>query len=230
MRSTALDRGDVQGELRHAYRRQVALLEDEVLAMGEEALHMLGRAVAALIDDDPESAGAVVRADDELDAGFQRVQLGVFAVLARQAPVAGDLRFLSGLLHTNIHVERMGDLAVNIARLVPEVHGLPGDPDLLAQLQEMATHATRVARHSLGAFTRRDADAAAELPAMDEPLDRLNHGIFRLLVELAAADRDQLDWAMRMVLAARFLERLADHAVDIGEQTIFVVTGQTADL
>lgn len=218
------------GKLRHEYREQVTALEDRVLGMGEEALGMLARAVSALVEDDLTAADAVVRADDPLDSDFTTVQQGVFLLLARQAPVAGDLRFLSGLLHASIHVERMGDLAVNMARLVGEVHGATSDAGLLAQLREMATHVERVVRHSLQAFTHRDADAAFALPAMDEPIDRLNEGIFRRLVDLAAGDREQLDWAMRMVLAARYLERFADHAVDIGAQTVFVATGKTADL
>lgn len=218
------------GELRHEYRQQVTALEDRVLRMGEQALGMLARAITALVEDDLVAAEVVVRADDALDADFSSVQQGVFLLLARQAPVAGELRFLSGLLHASIHVERMGDLAVNIARLVGEVHDATGDADLLAQLREMATHVERVVRHSLGAFTRRDADAAYALPGMDEPIDRLNEGIFRRLVDLASAEHEHLDWAMRMVLATRYLERFADHGVDIGAQTVFVATGEAADL
>lgn len=218
------------GELRTEYRKQVAELEDRVLAMGESAMVMLGDAMRALLDGDTETPGSVERAEMSLDEAFADTHQQLFLLLARQAPVAADLRFLTGLLHASIHVERMGGLALNLARLAATIAGVAGDPDLLAQLREMETHAQRVMHHSLGAFARRDADAALALPGLDEPLDRLNDGIFRRLVDLAATDRQQLDWALRMVLAARFLERFGDHAVDIGAQTVFIVTGKLADL
>lgn len=217
-------------ELRQEYRKQAADLEDRVLTMGGDALAMLDGAMRALLEGDAEAAAAVERAEVALDASFATAQQQLFLLIARQAPVAADLRFLAGLLHASIHVERMGGLALNLARLAADVAAVPGDPNLLAELREMATHAERVMRHSLGAFARRDAEAAFTLPELDEPLDQLNDGIFRRLVDLAATDRLQLDWALRMVLAARFLERFGDHAVDIGAQTVFVVTGKRVDL
>jgi phosphate transport system protein len=144
--------------------------------------------------------------------------------------VASELRLVAALLHVNVHLERMGDVCVNIAKFVKLVGDFPGEDELLRQIHEMGEHGKRVARRALEAFSARDLEAAYELPAMDDPLDQLNKGLFRRLVALAASDETRLDWAMRMVLVARNLERFGDHAVDIGEQAVFAVTGRMIEL
>ncbi len=217
-------------QLCREYRGQLSELEDRLLEMGSRVLDMVSAAMSALEERDTERAAAVIRADDRLDRLYGMLQSEVFTTMALQAPVASELRLLGALLHANIHLERMGDLCVNIAKFVQLIGDLPADAQLMAQLQEMGQHARRVIARSLEAFAHRDVDTAMQLPELDDPLDRLNKGLFRRLVKLAAADETRLDWAMRMVLVARYLERLGDHAVDIGEQVVFAVTGETVEL
>lgn len=217
-------------ELRREYRDRMTGLEDDLLAMGNRVLEMLAEAMTALAERDRQRAESVIRADDRLDALYEQVQAGVFTVMALQSPVASELRLLSAFMHSNIHLERMGDHCVTIGKFVILTEEFSDDPELGAQLQEMGQHARKLVTRSLEALARRDLDLVATLPELDDPLDQLNKGVFMRLVRLAAGDETRLDWAMRMVLVARLLERIGDHAVDIGEQVIFAVTGNTVEL
>ena len=215
--------------LRRSFHDRLAAIEDELLSMGEQVDVMIEQVLEALRNHDVELAAQVIRADDRIDASYYRVQEEALTTLALQAPVAGDLRLVSALLHANLHLERIGDLCVNIAKFVQQVERLMDDAELTAQLHEMGGHSRRVVRRALESFSRRDVEAARQLPVLDDPIDQLNKGLFRRLVKLAADDQ-LLDWAMRMVLVARYLERIGDHAVDIAEQTIFLVTGEAIEL
>jgi len=143
--------------------------------------------------------------------------------------VAKDLRLVAGVLHINSHIERMGDLCVNMAKFVRITKDYPPVPEIQSTLLEMGGHAQRMVAAAMTCFARRDLELAERLPIFDQPLDRLNAEVFRQ-IERAAADDRTLEWASRMVLVARYLERLGDHSVDIGEQVVFIVTGEVKEL
>lgn len=217
-------------KLRREYREGMSGLEDRILSMGGRVLEMLAESMEALAAHDLDRAAAVIRADDVLDEQYEDVHETILTLLALQAPVATQLRLLSAFIHCNIHLERMGDLAVNIAKIVSLVDSEAEDPELMAQVQDMAQHARRVIERSFEALSKRDLDIVAELPALDDPIDKLNRGLFKRMVRLAIVEEAKLDWAMRMVLVSRYLERMGDHAVDIGEQVHFIVTGDNIEL
>lgn len=217
-------------KLRREYRESLSELEDQILSMGGRVQEMLSEAMEALAHHDEERAAAVIRADDLLDEAYFEVQETVLTMIALQAPVASHLRLLAGFLHCNIHLERMGDLCVNIAKIVTLIDAESEDPELMAQVQEMAQHGRRVISRALDALAKRDLDLIASLPELDDPIDQLNRGLFKRIVKVAAADESALDWAMRMVLVARYLERMGDHAVDIGEQAYFMITGDAIEM
>jgi phosphate transport system protein len=148
--------------------------------------------------------------------------------LARQAPVASDLRLVAGLLHVNEHLERMGDLCVNFARATPELVKRPPPADIQATLTQMGAAVRQVVDAALACFTDSDSAAAERLPALDARVDQLNDHIFRQLEQIT--DPTAVVWATRLVLVARFLERLGDQAVDVGEQVRFIVTGEVREL
>lgn len=216
-------------ELRREHRERLAALEDRLIAMSGQVGEMLDRAMAALVDGQLEQAAAVRATKARMDTEYRAVQDGVFTTLALQAPVASDLRLVSASVHLNIHLQRMAGLCRNVVRAAEHEPHSPGDDQVRSQLADMGTHARRVLERATESFTRRDAELARTLPELDDPLDRLNRSIFRRTVELAAADADTLDWALRMVLVARNLERFGDHAVHIGEQAIFAATGEHVD-
>ena len=217
-------------QMRRDFYEKLAAIEDTLLTMGDDVLEMASEAMAALADRDIPRAEAVIRADDRVDAKSNEVEQEIFTLLALQSPVAGELRLLQAFVHTNVHLERMGDQCVNIAKFVALTESMHDDPELSDQLQEMGGHARRVVSQTLAALRGRDVALARQLPEFDEPVDRLNKGLFKRLAQIAASDETKLDWAMRMVLVSRYLERLADHAVDVGEQVIFAETGERPEL
>lgn len=216
--------------MRDTYHRDLDDLLDTVVATGEIVVEMLEGALDALIRRDIVLADRVRQRDEEVDEAYERLQHGLLRVMATQAPVASDLRFVSALMHVAIHVERMGDYATSVAKMGKLAADLLDDADLAQQLHEMGVAARHVATNAIRSFTNRDVELARSLVDMDERVNRLNIGIFHRLVRLASEDEERLEWATHMVLVARNIERYGDHAVDIGEQTIFAVTGSTVEL
>lgn len=212
-------------EPRRHFHEELEVLELEVLGMGEMGERMLADALAALAGDDIMMADRVIGADDALDDRYILVERRTLELLALQTPVAVDLRLISAILHTNVHLERVGDMAVNIAKLVKVVHGLPVNQTILAHLAEMGDIARQMLRAAMDALARRDIALASQLPEMDDPVDRLNRGMYREVAS-CAWDPHMLDWAIRMMVVSRQLERIGDHAVDIAEQVAFLITGE----
>jgi phosphate transport system protein len=219
---------EIPAELRRQYRAEKLAVEDRLLGMGGTVLDLLRTATAALQDRDVERAEEVKRADARLDAESRALQDEILRLVALQAPVASELRTVALYLYVNIHLERMSDLCRNVARAAASAQP-DEDAQVRAQIEEMSRHAQRVIETMLQAFAQRDADLARTLPALDHPLDVLNRSIFRRTTELVTAEGD-FEWAMRLVLVARYIERMADHAVDIGEQIIYAVTGRLESL
>jgi len=146
-------------------------------------------------------------------------------MLARQTPVAVDLRFVLAVLHSNLHLERMADLCVTISKLTKLAHGLPPDETLLDGFEEMASRAEEMIRVALDSFAERDLEGAESLVELDEMIDRTNRRVANYILDLGA-DEDKREWGLRMLIISRCLERIGDHAVDIGEQTAYLVTGE----
>jgi phosphate transport system protein len=144
--------------------------------------------------------------------------------MARQQPMGGDLRLMSALLHLNVTLERTGDQCVNIAKLAQLADGLPVRQQMVEQIREMSDLVRPMIRTAAESFVRRDADEARLLPAMDEPVDRINRLMYREVVE-CAPDPGLIEWATHVMMAARALERIGDQAVDIGEQVVYLVSG-----
>jgi len=185
----------------------------------------LDRSLETVERQDVELASMVIADDDRIDGRYLEVHQGVLSLLALQAPVATDLRVVAALLHVIKHVERMGDQCVNIAKLVPlDGHDPPADQDMLGDLHSMGAQARQQVVQAKLAFAQRDVALAHDLVRQDEEIDRLNRACFKRALELGD-EQDRREWAMHMMLVARCIERIGDNAVDIGEQTAFVVTG-----
>ena len=197
--------------------------------MGSLAESMVPAAVSSLIDRDAGGAQQVIDDDDRMDALYLEVEELWMKILATQAPVAGDLRLMSVVLHLNKTLERMGDQAVNVAKLGSLTEDLPTKDSILTHIQEMGDAVLPMIGVAMDAFIERDLDKALSLPEMDDPVDRLNRVMYK---EVAACGGDQqlLEWAVRMMLVARALERVGDQSVDIGEQVAFLLTGEFREL
>ena len=210
--------------IRVGFHEALESAENGLLAEGSLVRQQLQAVMKALADRDAEAAARVILDDDRVDGAYLDTQAQVLNLLALQAPVAGDLRLVSAILHANVHMERMGDLCVNIAKFVTNRHPYPEDSPMLLRIHEMGERATEMLDLSLSAFAQRSVTLAEQLPDRDEYLDRLNRGMIGDLKEYAQ-DEQSFEWASNLLLVARYLERFGDHAVDIGEQIAFLVTG-----
>jgi phosphate transport system protein len=207
------------------FQDELQALEKQALGGLDMVVTALDRALETVQHQDIELASMVIADDDRIDGRYMEVHQGVLSLLALQAPVATDLRLVAAILHLIKHIERMGDQCVNMAKLVPLAgHEPPLDERVLDTIQRMGAQARQQVIQCGQAFERRDPALARDLVRQDDEIDRLNRDLFKLALEIGD-DADRREWAMHMMLVGRCIERIGDNAVDIGEQTAFVVTG-----
>jgi phosphate transport system protein len=200
-------------------------LEAQLQEEGQRVVSAVQGAVRALGERDAELADEVIAFDDEIDAMFLEVQNGIQSTLALQTPVARDLRLLLAMLHINLLLERTADGCVTVAKLSKLVHDAEPDAALLEVLVEMGERAEDMVRVALDSFAQRDLTGAESLVERDDLIDRANRRFVERLVDLMA-EPELREWGLRMVVAARTIERIGDRAVDIGEQTAYLLTAQ----
>src|SRR6266511_1186363 len=196
--------------MRTTFQDELDLLEATLQEEGALVLRALRGAINALEQRDHELADEVIAFDDDVDERYVRIEEGIQLLLARQTPVASDLRLVLAILHVNLHLERMADYCVTVAKLsklVPEVD--PG-PRFVEGFEEMGSRCEEMIRIALDAFGNRDLEGAESLVVLEE------------LVE----DPEMREYGLRMVIVSRALERIGDHAVDIGEQTAYLLTAE----
>lgn len=213
---------------RSHFHAELENLERSIHEIGDRANDLIARGVQALTTDDLELAQSVRAGDEVIDELYMDVHDRWIHLIARQQPMGADLRLMSVLLHMNVTLSRTGDQAANIAKLAELAHGLPTEQRVIEQVREMGDLVRPMLRTAIDAFIRRDADEARLLPSMDEPVDRINKGMYREVVALGPHPK-RLEWATHMMMAARALERIGDQAVDIGEQVVFLITGEFQD-
>jgi phosphate transport system protein len=211
--------------MRTAFQQDLDVLEATLQEEGELVLRALRGAIKALETRDEELADEVIAFDDDVDERYVRIEEGIQLLLARQTPVATDLRLVLAILHVNLHLERMADYCVTIAKLtklVPEVD--PG-PRFVEGFEEMGSRCEEMIKIALESFGNRDLEGAESLVDLDELIDRANRRVVERIMELGS-DPDMREYGLRMVIVSRALERIGDHAVDIGEQTAYLLTAE----
>ncbi len=200
-------------------------LEASLQEQGAFVLRALRGAVNVLASQDAELCDEVVAFDDEIDLRYHRIEQLIAELLAQQSPVATDLRLVLAILHISIHLERIGDQCVTIAKLTKLAAELEPRHDLVEGLTEMGERADEMVRMALDSFSARDVARAHALVELDELIDRTNRRVSDQVLTMASTPGTQ-EWGMRMIVVARCIERIGDNAVDIGEQTAFLVTGE----
>jgi phosphate transport system protein len=210
--------------VRVSFHEELEMSESRLLEMGGKVRKQLEGVLEALYERNTDLADRIILEDDEIDGIYIEIEERIINLLALQAPVASDLRLVSAIIHSNLHIERMGDLCVNIAKFVLNRQPYPSDSPMLARLAEMGTRAAEMLNVALSAFAQRSVDLAEQLPDRDNALDRLNRGMLDDLKKYVD-DEQSFEWATNLILVARYLERFGDHAVDIGEQVAFLATG-----
>jgi phosphate transport system protein len=211
--------------MRVTLQQELDQLEATLQEEGVQALRALRGCLNALIDHDVELADEVIAFDDEVDQTYLGIEEGVQSLLARQTPVAVDLRLVLAILHDNLHLERMADYCVTVAKLTKLVSDATPDPTLLEAFEEMGSRAEEMIRVALDSFAERNLEQAESLVDLDELIDRANRRVVQHVLGLGG-DPDLREWGLRMIVVSRCLERIGDHAVDIGEQTAYLVTGE----
>ena len=204
---------------------QLGQIEAELQEEGQRVLSAIRGAIRALEERDVELASEVIAFDDEIDSLFLSIEAAIQAMLALQNPVARDLRLLLALLHINLLLERSADGCVTVAKLSQLVADVEPDPALVEVLVEMGERAEEMLRVALDSFSRRDLPGAESLVELDELIDRANRRFVERLVDVMATP-ELREWGLRMVVIARTIERIGDRAVDIGEQTAYLLTAE----
>lgn len=210
--------------MREGFRQELRDLRAEVLGIGKDVTEMTSKAVSSLVAGDVDIAEEVIGFDDQIDRRCLGIEEHALEVIATQSPVARDLRLLYSLTYMALHLERMGDLAVNIAKAAKRTADRRGPQTLYDLIQAQGNLVHRVLDATMEAFEKRDLELARKLEDLDEPIDHLYKQFFRELGRLQ--EEDDIEWASSMVLASRYLERIADNAVDIGERIAYLVTGE----
>ena len=210
---------------RQHFAAELARVEAQGLGGLDLVVTQLDRVMEALEHQDVELAAMVIGNDDLIDGRYLEVHQELLSLFALQAPVATDLRVVAAMLHVMKNLERMGDQCVNIAKTIPLTgHEPPVREEVLERILRMGRAARTQVTQCKTAFATRDVALAEDLVRQDRCINLLNREIFQLAIDVGT-DPDTREWAMHMVMVARAIERIGDNAVDVGEQTAFVVTG-----
>ena len=212
--------------MRLSFTEELAGLEAAVQEEGELVLRALRSSLNALARGDEELADDVIRFDDEVDRRYVAIEEGVQSLLARQTPVAADLRLVLAVLRVNLHLERMADYCVTVAKLTKLMGDLNvSDAAIAGSIEDMGRRAEQMIRVALESFAARDADQALTLVELDELIDRANRNATEDALSLGDSPQER-EYGLRMLVVSRCVERIGDHAVDIGEQVVYLVTGE----
>jgi phosphate transport system protein len=216
--------------VRKPFHEELEQLEADLQEEGDLVLRALRSALNALGRGDDELADEVIGFDDEIDRRYLAIETGVQSLLARQTPVAIDLRLVLAVLRVNLHLERMADYCVTVAKLTKLMGGLGvSDERILGSLEDMGRRAEQMIRVALDAFAERDVEKAKSLNDLDDLIDRANRDAVSDMLLLGNSPEER-EYGLRMLVVSRCVERIGDHAVDIGEQIAYLVTGEFREL
>lgn len=214
-------------ELRRDFHGQLEELYTELLHMGSDLMETIEKTRLCFLELDREKADEIIAGDDVFDDYIDRLEEGGLELIARQAPVAIDLRLIIVIMRMAQHFERMADLCEDIAVAIKNIPTDHIPAWIRENIDEMARRANRLVERSIQCFKERNLEAAMELDVMDDAVDKLNRGFFEEFDQGRQIDNDL---AVRIIMISRFFERIADHAVDIGEHVRFMIEGTVAPL
>lgn len=207
------------------YEAELNRLRELLVAMGGKVEHMIADAVRALENHDAQLAQEVIDRDRDVDRFEIEIDELCLQILALRQPTASDLRFIAASMKLVVDIERIGDIAVNLAERAIELSGRPPLKPYI-DLPRMGTIAREMVSVALDAFVRRDTDSARSVFARDNVVDALYVQILRELVTYMMEDSTNIYRATRLLSAAKLLERIGDHATNIAEQVIFMIEGR----
>jgi phosphate transport system protein len=214
---------------REHYDQQLRGLQDDLLRLASLVESAIARSITALQHQDVEEARRIIAEDDIIDRRQYALEDKALLLIARQAPMAADLRMISAVISIASELERIGDYAEGIAKIT--IRGA-NEPLLtsLGDLPRMAEQALRMLREALDAFVSRDVAAARRLATEDNEIDSLTSRIQDDLLGHMLRDPRTIERAIHLIFVAHNVERVADRTTNIAERLIFLVTGEIVDL
>lgn len=212
---------------RHRFDEQLEGIRRALVELGGLVTENVRRVGHAMVHGELSLIAEVKAVDDEVDRLYVEAERSIFSTLALQQPVAGDLRFLIAATRIVYELERSGDLAVNCAKVLERVEGFPESPQLMGRLESIVDAATALYTASIDAIADMTPDAGQTLDAADDEVDEL---VSRFYTSIGRrSERLGLEASIALTRVGRFLERVADHAVNIGEQVTYAVTAHIAE-
>jgi phosphate transport system protein len=224
--ATTLPPEGLQDEARKTFHESLDELRVDVIRLAALTTEAIAGGTAALLDGDLAAAEHVIENDDEIDDLTHTIEDRTFLLLARQQPIATDLRFLVTVMRVGHELERSADLMVNVAKTTRRLYPHQLDPKLRGIIDRMGAQASNQTRVAIDAFADSDPSWAAALADMDDAMDELTKSLFRHILASDSTDEAAVLLAVQMALVGRHYERIADHAVTIAERVGFMVTGE----
>jgi len=208
------------------YEQELEELREKIIYMGALVEKVIQRGIRALVERDSHLAEEIIAQDDQIDRLDVEIEEKCIKLLALRQPTAGDLRFITTTIKINGHLERIGDMAVNVARKVLILNKEPRLKPYI-DLPRMAELAQSMIRESLDAFINKNVELANKVRRDDDLVDQLNEQIFRELLTYMMEDHKNIPRAMLISQIAKNIERISDHAKGIADMVIYMITGQT---
>jgi phosphate transport system protein len=214
-----------KGHTSREFDRELRTLRDKLLAMGGRAEQQIGRAVQAMIKRDDVIAQQVIDDDEKIDQDEIGIDELAFLILARRQPVASDLRFVMLALKVVTDLERIGDLAVNIAKRQKDLSRYPVAA-AQTRIETLAQRVLAALQLALDAFVHADAERAEQVIEGDREIDSINTGVIADIISLDVDDNNVVARSLALSSVSRYLERIGDHATNIAEMVIYFVRGR----
>ena len=213
-------------QTRKLFHEELDQLHADAVRLAAMASESIQAGTSCLLDFDLGAAKAVIAGDKILDDLTHSIEERTYLLLARQQPMAVDLRMLVTTLRIIHELERIGDLMVNVAKGARRLYPGPLDPKVRGIIDRMRSQATAQLQLATDTFAERDPAKAAALEDMDDVMDDLQKELYRTIFAAGAHEESELQRAVQIALLGRYFERIADHAVNIGERVGYMVTGE----
>lgn len=215
--------------MKNQFEKQLSSLNNKLLRMGDMVHEIIDISVQALEKQDLQAARQVYKLDDKIDELELEIEMECMMLLALQKPMAKDLRLVGTILKIITDLERMGDHAVNIAKVTLKIGNEPLIKPLI-DIPKMTKCAESMVRKSLDAFMDEDIELARELSSDDDYVDNIYKDIYTELINMMIENPETIKQATNLLFIGRYLERIADHTTNIGERIIYMVTGERIEI
>jgi len=216
-------------EMRIEFHEEMEALRSDVIRLGAMVCETVGRGTAALLDRDLHAAQLLIDGDDVIDDFCLGLEERCCQLLALQAPIAGDLRFILTTLRLLSELERSGDLMVNVCKASRRIYDIEFGPQLRGLIEHMGEEAAFLVRTAIDSYVDADTSLAAALDDIDDRLDELQTAYVQAIFTSHSVDNLNLQAAVQLAMIGRYYERIGDHAVNIGERVQYMVTGWLPD-